>query len=202
MTLVAREAVEDALRRAKAPFRAIEVVRTPRLDRVFDWCFRRIFRSNYDSQVRTAFRYPFSIAFEWRAWRQLRRRIFAGEFDVVLRLVPMTPSLPSPFAFFLRKGPIPFVIGPLNGGLPWPSGFSPTRQAEAMDLWLKECVPVPAFCPVYLSPRGSDHSRFVPNVFRVCRVLRQAIFCPGTRHRCTRCVSVTRAVRSPAQNFN
>lgn len=123
VTLVARLAVEDALRREKAPFRAIEVVRTPLLDRIFDWGLRRIFKCNYDSQALTAFRYPFSIAFEWRAWRQFRRRILAGEFDVVLRLLPMSPVLPSPFAFFLRKGPIPFVIGPLNGGLPWPPGF-------------------------------------------------------------------------------
>jgi len=36
VTLVARSAVEDALRRAKAPFRAIEVVRTPLLDRIFE----------------------------------------------------------------------------------------------------------------------------------------------------------------------
>ena len=133
VTLVAGEAVEDAVRRAKAPFRAIEVVRTPRLDRTLAWCFRRIFRSNYDSQLVTAFRYPFSIAFEWQAWRQLRCRIFGGEFDVVLRLVPMTPSMPSPFAFFLRKGPIPFVIGPLNGGLPWPPGFT---QLDNQREWI------------------------------------------------------------------
>jgi len=99
------------------------VVRMPWLERIYAWSVRRIFKCNYDTQVLTAFGYPFSVAFEWRAWRQLRRRIFAGEFDVVLRLVPMTPSLPSPFAFFLRKGPIPFVLGPLNGGLPWPPGF-------------------------------------------------------------------------------
>jgi glycosyltransferase involved in cell wall biosynthesis len=128
VTLVARSSVLDALRRAKAPFRAIEVIRTPLLDRVFAWGFRRIFKCNYDSQAVTAFKYPFSIAFEWRAWRQLRRRIFAGEFDVVLRLVPMSPVLPSPFAFFLRQGPIPFVIGPLNGGLPWPSGFTQLKK--------------------------------------------------------------------------
>jgi glycosyltransferase involved in cell wall biosynthesis len=133
VTLVAREAVEDALRRAKAPFCAIEVVRTPKLDRIFAWGFRRIFRSNYASQAVTAFRYPFSIAFEWCAWRQLRRRIFAGEFDVVLRLVPMSPSLPSPFAFFLRNGPVPFVLGPLNGGLPWLRNFS---QAENQKRWI------------------------------------------------------------------
>src|SRR2546426_8159354 len=124
VTIVAREAVEDALRRAKAPFRAIEVVRTPRLDRAFAWCFHRILRSNYDNQLVTACRYPFSIAFEWQAWRQLRRRIFASEFDVVVRIMPMTPVIPSPFAFFLRNGPVPFVIGPLNGGLPWPPGFT------------------------------------------------------------------------------
>src|SRR5260370_576413 len=60
--------------------------------------------------------------------------------------------------------------------------FHPTRQPKRMDLWLEECVPVPAFCAVYLPPRGSDHSRFLPNVFRVCRLFREAIFCPGTWH--------------------
>ena len=56
-----------------------------------------------------------------------------GEFDVVLRLLPVVPTLPSPFAFFLRHGPIPFVIGPINGGLPWPQGFS---QAEKQKEWI------------------------------------------------------------------
>ena len=135
VTLVARATGEDTLRRAKAPFRAIEAIKTPRLDRIFEWGFRRIFKSNYDSQALTAFKYPFSIAFEWFAWRQFRRRIVAGEFDVVLRLVPLTVVLPSPFAFFLRKGPIPFVIGPLNGGLPWPPGFS---QLESQREWVSD----------------------------------------------------------------
>jgi glycosyltransferase involved in cell wall biosynthesis len=130
VTLVARSCVEDALRRAKAPFRAVEVVRMPLLDRIFDWCFRRIFKSNYATQKVTVFRYPFALAFEWRAWQQLRRRISAGEFDLVLRLVPMASVLPSPFAFFLRKGPVPFVIGPITGGLPWPPGFSQQNERE------------------------------------------------------------------------
>ena len=133
VTLIVRSPVEEAVRRAKAPFRAIEVVRMPLLERIYAWSLRRIFKYNYDSQVLTAFNYPFSLAFEWRAWRMLRHRIFAGEFDVVLRIVPMTPSLPSPFAFFLRKGPVPFVLGPLNGGLPWPPGFV---QLEHQKEWI------------------------------------------------------------------
>jgi glycosyltransferase involved in cell wall biosynthesis len=139
VTLVARESVESALLSAKAPFRAIEIVRTPRLDRTFDWCFRRICRSNHDSQMVTALSYPFSLAFEWRTWRQFRHRIIAGHFDVVLRLLPMTPILPSPFAFFLRKGPIPFVVGPLNGGLRSARGFSqPDKKWEGINFALRK----------------------------------------------------------------
>src|SRR5271157_1208749 len=145
VTLVARARVEDDLRRAGAPFRAIEVVRTPLLDRIFAWSFRRIFKRNSASQALTAFRYPFSIAFEWHAWRQLRHRIFAGEFDVVLRLVPMTAVLPSPFAFFLRKGPIPFVIGPITGGLPFVQGFS---QANNQKQWISGLRNLYRFLPV------------------------------------------------------
>jgi glycosyltransferase involved in cell wall biosynthesis len=133
VALIVKSPSEDPVRRAKGPFRTIEVVRMPLLERIYAWSFRRIFKSNYDTQVVTAFNYPFSLAFEWHAWRQLRRRIFAGEFDVVLRIMPMTPVLPSLFAFFLRKGPIPFVIGPLNGGLPWPPGF---RQLDNQKEWI------------------------------------------------------------------
>src|SRR5438477_583738 len=124
VTLVLGSPTEEAVRRAKAPFHRIEVVPMPSTERIYAWSFHRIFKGNYDSQAVTAFGYPFSLAFEWHAWRQSRRRIFAGEFDVVLRIMPMTPVLPSPFAFFLRKGPIPFVIGPLNGGLRDAPGFS------------------------------------------------------------------------------
>ena len=133
VTLVVRASVEDSVRRAKAPFRAIEVIRLPWLERIYAWSLRWIFRYDYTSQAMTAFGYPFALAFEWRAWRQLRHRIFAGEFDAVLRLIPMTAVLPSPFAFFLRKGPIPFVIGPINGGLPYVQGFS---QAKNEKQWL------------------------------------------------------------------
>ncbi len=133
VALVIGSAVEDRVRSARAKFRTIEVVRMPMLERIWDWSLRRIFKYNYDTQGLTAFRYPFSLAFEWYAWRQLRRRILGGEFDVVLRILPLTAVLPGPFAFFLRKGPIPFVVGPLNGGLPWPPGFS---QLEKQ----KECI--------------------------------------------------------------
>jgi glycosyltransferase involved in cell wall biosynthesis len=143
---------EAAVRRARGPFRAIEVVRMPVLERIYSWSFRSIFNCNYRSQALTAFNYPFSIAFEWHAWRQLRRRILFGEFDVVLRLLPIVSVLPSPFAFFLRKGPIPFVIGPVNGGLPWPPGFS---QAENQKEWVSGLRSLYRFLPFARATYGN-----------------------------------------------
>ena len=154
VTLVIRPTGEAAVRRARGPFRAIEVVRMPVLERIYSWSFRSIFKCSYQKkcQALTAFYYPFSIAFEWHAWRQLRRRILFGEFDVVLRLLPIVSVLPSPFAFFLRNGPIPFVIGPVNGGLPWPPGFS---QAENQKEWVSGLRSLYRFLPFARATYGN-----------------------------------------------
>lgn len=145
VSLVVGAPSAENVRRANGPFRSIEVIEQPKTDGLYDWSFRNIFRNNYASQALTGFSYPFTLAFEWNAWRQLRRRIHAGEFDVVLRILPMTAVLPSPFAFFLRKGPIPFVIGPINGGLPFVHGFS---QAEGQREWVSSLRDLYRFLPL------------------------------------------------------
>jgi glycosyltransferase involved in cell wall biosynthesis len=144
VSLVIGSPVEENVRKDRAPFHSIEVVKMPWLERIYEWTLRNIFKYNYDTQVLTAFAYPFSLAFEWYAWRQLKKRIFAGEWDVVLRVLPMSPSLASPFGLFLRKGPIPFVLGPLNGGLPWPPGF---EQLENQKEWISNLRNVYRYLP-------------------------------------------------------
>jgi glycosyltransferase involved in cell wall biosynthesis len=132
VTLVIRSSREKSVRRRQGPLHSVEVIRLPRLEGIYAWSMRWIFRNQFTSRALTAFGYPFAVAFEWQAWRQIRARIRAGVYDVVLRLLPVPAVLPSPFAFFLRNGPVPFVIGPVSGGLPWPAGFS---QAEKQREW-------------------------------------------------------------------
>lgn len=74
-----------------------------------------------------AFNYPSYLAFEWEAWKKLKPRINTGEFDVIHRVTPMSPTLPSIIA---TKTDIPFVLGPLNGGLKWPEYFNKERGKE------------------------------------------------------------------------
>lgn len=74
-----------------------------------------------------AMTYPSYIAFEREVWRRFRRELRDGQFDIVHRLTPMSPTLPSPMAAW---SPVPFVLGPLNGGLPWPSQYLGEQKRE------------------------------------------------------------------------
>jgi len=150
VTIVVRSSREEALRRRQGPLHSVEVIRLPWLERIYAWSLRWIFKYNYNSHYLQAFVYPFCIAFEWQAWRQMRARIMAREFDIVLRLLPVVSVIPSPFAFFLRSGPVPFVIGPINGGLPWPRGFS---QLERQKQWITGLRYLYRFLPFAQSTR-------------------------------------------------
>ncbi|TRW98328.1 glycosyltransferase [Paracoccus sp. M683] len=67
------------------------------------------------------------LAFEREAWKRFRPDLRAGRFDLVQRITPMTPTLPS---YIAGKLDVPFVIGPLNGNLPWPGAFRGEQKRE------------------------------------------------------------------------
>jgi glycosyltransferase involved in cell wall biosynthesis len=125
-------------------FARVEGVSIAALDRLYAWSIRWIFKGNYGSQALTAFSYPFGVAFELLVWLRFRARIMAGDFDVVLRVLPVSSVQPSPLAWLLRRGPVPLVLGPVNGGLPWPTGFP---QAERQREWITGLRTVYRFLP-------------------------------------------------------
>ena len=193
VTLVGHPRNEEALRRAPAPFHSIEVFGNPWLDRIFDWSLKRIFKYNFHSRALTAFWCPFLIAFEWSVWQSMRSRIAAGEFDIVLRLSPVNSVVPSAFPFFLRKGPVPFVIGPINGGLPWPQGFS---QADNQKAWFDNLRNLYRFMPfarstyrraaAIIAGSSQTYAEFAAHRDKLFFVPENAVsmsLCSGTPHR-------------------
>lgn len=73
---------------------------------------------------------PSYYYFEKLVWEQFGDRLRAGEFSLVHRLTPLSPTIPSLLASKLKRIGVPFVWGPINGGVPWPAAFDRERRRE------------------------------------------------------------------------
>lgn len=96
---------------------------------------------------------PLYLAFEREVWRMFGPAIRDRRFDIVHRITPVSPTMPSPVARRCAAAGVPFVLGPLNGGLPWPAGFGRMRRAERE--WLSYLRAAHRIAPFYASTRRS-----------------------------------------------
>ena len=71
------------------------------------------------------------VAFERQAVQAFKAPLKAGDFDLVHRITPMSPTLPSYAAGRTKQ---PFLIGPLNGNLAWPEAFRGEQKREREGL--------------------------------------------------------------------
>ena len=97
-------------------------------------------------------------SFELETWRQFSARIKAREFNIVHRITPLSPTAQSIIGRRLARLGIPFVIGPLNGGVPWPKRIhKPAACRAGMANPLEMALQVDARISINSSPQRRDY---------------------------------------------
>ena len=77
--------------------------------------------------IDTALTWPSYIVFEKLVAKIFSARLARGDFDLVHRITPLSPTVPSPLA---AATSVPMIVGPLNGGLAWPKQFPDLVRRE------------------------------------------------------------------------
>ena len=136
-TLITHARNATALRKSGIPDGEVVYINVPILDRIHDLFLQKVLNYNYGSLKLTAFLIPYYIAYEFVIWSRLRNEIKAGRFALVHRLDPVSPVVPSPLSWLMRNLKTPFSLGPINGGLPWPQGYTSAHREKEWIRFLR-----------------------------------------------------------------
>lgn len=89
-----------------------------------------------------ALSYPIYSSFNHQVYKKFAHRVNSGEFDIVHAFTPVLPRYPVSISrimtrpveqngkISINEPRVPFVLGPVNGGLPFPIAFQKMAQKE------------------------------------------------------------------------
>ena len=72
--------------------------------------------------------FPVYAGFNREVYKRYSRKVLASEYDIVHAITPMIPRYPVKIIEACKS--TPFILGPVNGGIPFPSGFQDTARKE------------------------------------------------------------------------
>ena len=75
-----------------------------------------------------ALSYPIYEEFDQQVYQKFQAKILKGDYDIVHAITPMIPRYPFKVVSVCQQ--TPFILGPVNGGVPFPPGFQEVAKQE------------------------------------------------------------------------
>lgn len=128
VTLVTHERNREALEKKRDGHPVEYVEEGPWLARYYGAVVKATSVGGVNWPLRHALSYPLWMDFDRKVTARFGALVKNGEFDVVHALTPMLPRYP--YSISRACTATPFLLGPVNGGVPFPTGFSDVARKE------------------------------------------------------------------------
>lgn len=76
-----------------------------------------------------ALTYPIYAEFNHNVYKKFKHKVLNGDYDIVHVITPMMPRYPAKIVKACKN--TPFILGPVNGGVPFPPGFQEVAKQES-----------------------------------------------------------------------
>ncbi|MDM8543407.1 glycosyltransferase family 4 protein [Desulfococcaceae bacterium HSG9] len=128
VTLVTHIRNKAALEKVRNGHRICYIEESHRIRRYYRLVSKLTTRGGVNWPLQHALSYPIYAEFNNRVFRKFKARVLNQEFDLVHALTPMLPRYPYKIINACKN--TPFLLGPVNGGVPFPDGFKEVAKME------------------------------------------------------------------------
>ena len=128
VTLVTHIRNKAALEKVRNGHRICYIEESHRIRRYYRLVSKLTTRGGVNWPLQHALSYPIYAEFNNSVFRKFKARVLNQEFDLVHALTPMLPRYPYKIINACKNKP--FLLGPVNGGVPFPDGFKEVAKME------------------------------------------------------------------------
>lgn len=128
-TLVTHERNKIALQKTEKHQKIIYITENIFIKRYYALLEKLVFKARINWPLQHTLTYPIYAAFNHKVYQQFKHQILNQDYDIVHAITPMMPRYPVKAIKACQK--TPFILGPVNGGVPFPQGFQEVAKQES-----------------------------------------------------------------------
>lgn len=132
VTLVTHEQNRESLEKRNEYKNVIYMKQSKVSKKYNDWLENLAYQGKITWALYHVFAYPVYAEFDQNVYETFKSEIVRGDYDIVHAITPIVPRYPYKVSQLFTH--TPFILGPVNGGVPFPAGFKEVAEKEGSKL--------------------------------------------------------------------